>query len=297
MKLHVRIAQIFLGAICVYYFILGASAITLSLEIDALVSATIATTIFGMLTGVLPQFFALLTASGSGGPFVSITLSPLLPLFSLAAIILSLICFRAVRNFKKDTRALNWLYGVNIAHFGGVIWSIVTSYPRYDIALPSVIISIVMFFSIRTLGNFNKPSRFKDSRRVFGLACLSAFTVMAALINSRISSEHSYLTTGIESIKGWNASVSFVYRGEFYTDEANTGFAVDPSGEDGLVPSVWLLNARANYTVPQNIMPKADMTIFVSGENLTDELYITDREDGVKPGLGRAVMAGARFKW
>jgi Fe(3+) dicitrate transport protein len=64
-----------------------------------------------------------------------------------------------------------------------------------------------------------------------------------------------------------------------------------------LVPSVWLLNARANYTVPQNLMPKADMVLFVSGENLTDELYITDREDGVKPGLGRSLMAGARIKW
>ncbi|BAQ18590.1 iron(III) dicitrate transport protein FecA [Methyloceanibacter caenitepidi] len=109
--------------------------------------------------------------------------------------------------------------------------------------------------------------------------------------------EVAYLTTGIESTAGWNASVSFVYRGEFYTDVENTPYGGDPSGEDGLVPSVWLLNARANYTVPQNLMPKADMVLFVSGENLTDELYITDREDGVKPGLGRSVMAGARIKW
>lgn len=197
MKLNVRIAQIFLGAICVYYFILGASAIALSLEIDALGSVTIATTIFGILTGVLPQFFALIAVNSSGGPFVSIALSPLLPLFSLAAIILSLLGFKAVRNFKNNTKALNWLYGVNIAHFGGVVWSIVTSYPRYDMVLPSAVISIVMFFFIRTLGNFNKPSRFKDPKRMFGLICLSAFTVMAAFINSRISSEYSYLTTGI----------------------------------------------------------------------------------------------------
>jgi Fe(3+) dicitrate transport protein len=39
------------------------------------------------------------------------------------------------------------------------------------------------------------------------------------------------------------------------------------------------------------------MVVFVSGENLTDKLYITDREDGIKPGLGRSVMAGARVKW
>ncbi|WP_159079949.1 TonB-dependent receptor plug domain-containing protein [Methyloceanibacter sp. wino2] len=109
--------------------------------------------------------------------------------------------------------------------------------------------------------------------------------------------EVAYLTTGIESTAGWNASVSFIYRGEFYTDEQNTPYGGDPSGEDGLVPSVWLLSARANYTVPQNVMPNADMVLFVSGENLTNELYITDREDGIKPGLGRSLMAGARLKW
>jgi len=108
--------------------------------------------------------------------------------------------------------------------------------------------------------------------------------------------EVAYLTTGIESTAGWNASVSFVYRGEFFTDEENTPFAQDPSGEDGLVPSVWLLNARANYTIPTDVFG-SEMTIFVSGENLTDKLYITDREDGIKPGLGRSVMAGARVKW
>jgi hypothetical protein len=35
----------------------------------------------------------------------------------------------------------------------------------------------------------------------------------------------------------------------------------------------------------------------ISGENLTNELYITDREDGVKPGIGRTIMAGAKYKW
>jgi Fe(3+) dicitrate transport protein len=112
-----------------------------------------------------------------------------------------------------------------------------------------------------------------------------------------VSQEVAYLTAGIESVKGWNASVSWVYRGEFFTDEQNTPFKGDPEGENGLVPSVWTLNARANYTVPQSLMPHADLVLYVSGQNLTDELYIVDREDGVKPGLGRTVMAGARMKW
>jgi Fe(3+) dicitrate transport protein len=104
--------------------------------------------------------------------------------------------------------------------------------------------------------------------------------------------EFAYLTAGIESTAGWNASISWIYRGAFFTDEDNTPFAGDPEGENGEVPSVWLLAARANYTIPNT-----NAVIFISGENLTDELYITDREDGVKPGIGRTIMAGAKYKW
>jgi Fe(3+) dicitrate transport protein len=106
------------------------------------------------------------------------------------------------------------------------------------------------------------------------------------------SREVAYLTAGVEHSSGWNASVSWIYRGEFFTDEQNTPFGGDLSGEDGLVPSVWLLAARANYTIPNT-----NAVLFVSGENLTDELYIVDREDGIKPGLGRTLMAGAKYKW
>ena len=104
--------------------------------------------------------------------------------------------------------------------------------------------------------------------------------------------EVAYLTAGIESTAGWNASVSWIYRGAFFTDVENTPFAGDPEGENGEVPSVWLLAARANYTIPNT-----NAVIFISGENLTDELYITDREDGLKPGIGRTVILGAKYKW
>lgn len=104
--------------------------------------------------------------------------------------------------------------------------------------------------------------------------------------------EFAYITAGVESTAGWNASVSFIYRGAFYTDAFNTPFGGDPEGETGEVPSVWLLAARANYTIPNT-----NAVIFIAGENLTDEVYITDREDGVKPGIGRTITAGAKYKW
>ena len=42
--------------------------------------------------------------------------------------------------------------------------------------------------------------------------------------------------------------------------------------------------------------PNTNAVLFVSSENLTDKLYITDREDGIKPGIGRTVMAGAKVR-
>ena len=97
------------------------------------------------------------------------------------------------------------------------------------------------------------------------------------------------LTLGLEHATGWNLSATYTYRGQFYTDEANTAF--DQEGEDGLVPSVWLLSARGNYRIPGT-----STTLFVAGDNLTDELYISDREDGVKPGMGRTFWGGAKIK-
>jgi Fe(3+) dicitrate transport protein len=67
--------------------------------------------------------------------------------------------------------------------------------------------------------------------------------------------------------------------------------SIDADGEEGKVPSVWLLSARANYTI------KDKYTFFVSGQNLTDEAYISDLTDGIKPGMGRTVMAGLSIKW
>ncbi len=97
------------------------------------------------------------------------------------------------------------------------------------------------------------------------------------------------LTLGLEHASGWDFSGTYTFRGEFFTDESNTLF--DQEGENGLVPSVWLLSARGNYRIPGT-----GTTLFVAGDNLTDELYISDREDGVKPGMGRTFWGGAKIK-
>jgi len=97
------------------------------------------------------------------------------------------------------------------------------------------------------------------------------------------------LTLGMEYKKLWDASVTWTHRGAYYTDALNIGFSED--ADEGQVDSVWLLSARTNYQLTQQL------TLWASGQNLTDEFYVTDRNDGAKPGVGRTVMGGFTFKF
>jgi Fe(3+) dicitrate transport protein len=118
------------------------------------------------------------------------------------------------------------------------------------------------------------------------------------------------LTVGVEGTTGWrwNASATWTYRGSFYTDEGNTGYGVyeaecdgaaapyeceiEEAGEDGEVPSVWLLSARFNLD-----LGNTGASVFVAGDNLLNEFYISDREDGMKPGMARTVWTGFKYKF
>lgn len=121
-------------------------------------------------------------------------------------------------------------------------------------------------------------------------------------------------TLGVEQKTGWrwDASMTWKYRGKFFTDEGNTPFGVyesecdgpdgggpgeyecevEEAGEDGSVPSVWLLSARFNLDIGNT-----GASWFVAGDNLLDKQYITDREDGLKPGLGRTIWTGFKYKF
>jgi len=121
------------------------------------------------------------------------------------------------------------------------------------------------------------------------------------------------LTLGVEQRTGWrwDASMTWTYRGSFFTDEGNTPFGaggefeceqespggdyeceIEEAGEDGEVPSVWLMSARFNLDIGDT-----GASVFVSGTNLLDEFYISDREDGMKPGLGRTIWTGFKYKF
>jgi Fe(3+) dicitrate transport protein len=117
------------------------------------------------------------------------------------------------------------------------------------------------------------------------------------------------LSLGVEGTTGWrwNASATWTYRGGFYTDAANTPYGrgfdleddeapdeyeIEEAGEVGRVPSIWLLSARVNLDIGDT-----GASVFVSGDNLLDKLYITDREDGMKPGMARTFWTGFKYKF
>ena len=116
------------------------------------------------------------------------------------------------------------------------------------------------------------------------------------------------LTLGVEGTTGWrwNASVTWTYRGSFFTDAANT-----PYGGRGGMRRTGGRDARSRRPARRArcrasgcCRPASTSTSATpapacssSGDNLLDELYITDREDGMKPGLGRTIWTGFKYKF
>src|SRR5690606_36096046 len=97
------------------------------------------------------------------------------------------------------------------------------------------------------------------------------------------------------------------YFGDFHTDPLNTE-ALTLADEDrepvgpgdsleirepavlGRVPSHTLVSARLAWT-PSG----SPLSLWLQGRNLGDKLYITDLENGLRPGAERTVMAGMRY--
>ena len=58
------------------------------------------------------------------------------------------------------------------------------------------------------------------------------------------------------------------------------------------LPSVWLLSAALHLDIGNS-----GASVFVAGDNLINEFYISDREDGMKPGMARTFWAGFKHKF
>ncbi|MCD1631072.1 TonB-dependent receptor family protein [Marinobacter shengliensis] len=99
-------------------------------------------------------------------------------------------------------------------------------------------------------------------------------------------------TVGMDHMAGWHLSATVSHLGAFYSDIENTR-ELTADGEAGKVPSRTLFSARASYKLPTT----TDATLWVQGRNLSDKLYISDVQDGIRPGAPRTVVAGATVKF
>ena len=99
-------------------------------------------------------------------------------------------------------------------------------------------------------------------------------------------------TVGMDHMAGWHLSATVSHLGSFYSDIENTR-ELTADGEAGKVPSRTLFSARASYKLPTT----TDATLWVQGRNLSDKLYISDVQDGIRPGAPRTVVAGATVRF
>jgi Fe(3+) dicitrate transport protein len=117
-------------------------------------------------------------------------------------------------------------------------------------------------------------------------------------------------TLGLEHGSRWQISGTVSHFGSFFTDAINTrqyafydedGNLLGPGDEFeirepiivGKVGSHTLFSARASYRPWDH----RDITFWIQGRNLTDKLYITDLENGLRPGAERSVTAGIQLKF
>ncbi len=104
--------------------------------------------------------------------------------------------------------------------------------------------------------------------------------------------EHTLsLIGGIETVGGFHAQLEVVFVDQMYTDDLNTR-AISANGQRGLIGDYTVYNLSANYRFPDT-----DITLFVSGRNLTDELYVVDMSRGLIPGMARSWQAGVEWQF
>jgi Fe(3+) dicitrate transport protein len=93
------------------------------------------------------------------------------------------------------------------------------------------------------------------------------------------------LTAGARHGTAWQVSGTVSHFGAFFADKENTR-ALDEDG--GLVPGRTLLSAAAHVTLPR----AAGARLWLQGRNLADVLYVSDVQDGLRPGAPRSIVAG-----
>lgn len=91
---------------------------------------------------------------------------------------------------------------------------------------------------------------------------------------------------------GLSAQVSVSYVASQFADQENT-VAQSIDGLVGLLPGYLTVDARVGYTIR-----RTGLTAYVSGRNLTDQIYVANRApQGIQPAGWRQVFVGLEWSW
>lgn len=98
------------------------------------------------------------------------------------------------------------------------------------------------------------------------------------------------MTVGLGyKMNSWNAQLEAVHVGNQFADFAETE-TPSADGQKGEISSYTIYNAALNYKYAPY-----KTTFFVTGKNLFDKEYITDRTRGILTGMPRLVQVGVRY--
>ncbi|MBU2891799.1 TonB-dependent receptor [Colwellia sp. D2M02] len=99
------------------------------------------------------------------------------------------------------------------------------------------------------------------------------------------------LTLGFESAQSTvDARIGLNYVSEQFVDGANTTISSE-SGEEGIIPSHTIFSLTVNYR------PTEQLTLYINGQNITDELYLVSRVDGMVAGREQQFSAGVNYQF
>jgi Fe(3+) dicitrate transport protein len=96
-------------------------------------------------------------------------------------------------------------------------------------------------------------------------------------------------TLGYRHRSGYDFRLDGKYVAEQFSDDLNTR-SPSPDGQRGLIPDHTVLSATATRE-----LERWGVSLFVSGTNLTDRVYIADRREGIMVGAPRRMRAGVRW--
>ena len=97
---------------------------------------------------------------------------------------------------------------------------------------------------------------------------------------------------GYSHSAGLDTFLEAVHVGSQFGEDLNRISPLTANGQTGLLPGYTIWNATANYQVE-----RLRTTLFITGKNLFDHLYIADRARGLLPGPPRGVQVGVKYKF